>query len=277
MDQSDSPDKPVQPSQPTIIPTSRKEPPVLEELAKPTSEGAPPEREPAPEPAIEWLVPFENRLIIAGVSLLGVLALTAIVLLVFSRGDGGAAFTPNFGVISDDDDDETPTVEFALTAEALTTTTLRNGPNESFVPLGTVPRGARVPIVGRNEDDTWLQVTYPPGSPLRGWVNIDFFEVTGELHDVDVAGPGSGPSIVVPTSIPTLVSEDPTDTPVPTDEPTDTPEFKETPLVTETGEPAETPEPMETESAPDPTETSEVKPEPSPTEPEPSPETQASP
>ncbi len=283
MDQSDSPDKPAKPAQPTFRPTSRKAPPVLEELAIPSSGGVPPEgepppeREPPPEPEIEWLVPFENRFIIAGVSLLGVLALTAIVLLVFSRGDGGATFTPNLGVLSNDDDDKTPTVDFALTAEALTTTTLRNGPSESFVPLGTVPRGARVPIVGRNEDDTWLQVTYPPGSPLRGWVNIEFFEVTGELHDVDIAGPGSGPSIVVPTSIPTLVSEDPTDTPVPTDEPTDTPEFKETPIVTETGEPALTREPTETEGPPDPTETSEVKPEPSPTEPEPSPETQASP
>ena len=260
MDPRDSPDKREQPSQPTYIPTSRKEPPVLEELTEPTSEGA------LSEPAIDWLVPFENRLIIAGISLLGVLALTAIVLLVFSRGDGGPGFTPRIGVLSNDSDDKTPTVGFALTAEALTTTTLRNGPNDSFAPLGTVPRGARVPIVGRNEDDTWLQVTYPPGSPLRGWVNIDFFEVTGELHDVEIAGPGSGPSIDVPTSPPTFVFEDPTDTPEPADEPTETPEFKQTPFVTETREPAETPEPTETAAAPDPTETAEVEPEPSPTE-----------
>ncbi len=227
MDQSDSPDQSEQPRQPAVIPTSRNEPPVLEELAEPTSDGTP------PEPTNDWLVPFENRLIIAGISLLGVLALTVIVLLVFSRGDGGPGFTSSIAVVSDDIDDTTSTMDLALTAQALTTTTLRNGPNESFVPLGTVPRGARVSIVGRNEDDTWLQVAYPPGSPLRGWVDIDFFEVTGELHDVEIAGPGSGPSIVVPTSLPTFVFEDPTDTPV-SIEPTDTPEVTETPVAMDT-------------------------------------------
>ena len=252
MDQSDSPDKPEEPSQPTVIPTSRKAPPVLEELARPSSGGPP------PEPTIDWLAPFENRLIIAGISLLGVLALTAIVLFVFSRGDGGPGSTSGIAVISADSGDATPTLEFALTAEALATTTLRNGPERSFAPLGTVPRGARVPVVGRNEDDTWLQVTYPPGSPLRGWVDIDFFEVIGELHDVEIAGPGSGPSIVVPTSLPTFVLEEPTDTPVPIDEPTDTP------FVMETREPTETPEPTGTEGAPDPTDIAEVKTEPPP-------------
>lgn len=253
---------------------SRKDPPLLEELAGPANEAAPPEREPPraheppAEPTIDWLAPFENRLIIAGISLLGVLALTAIVLFVFSRGDGGPAFTPNIGVITNGNGDETPTAAFALTAEALATTTLRNGPNRSFAPLGTVPRGARVPVVGRNEDDTWLQITYPPGSPLRGWVDIDFFEVTGELHAVEVAGPGAGPSLIVPTSLPTLVPEDPTATPVPFDEPTAPPEFKITPAVTGTGEPAETPDPTATEGTPDPTTTPPDKPEPSPTEPE---------
>ncbi len=269
MDQSDSPDKPAEPSQSDFFPTSRKDPPLLEELAGSADEAAPPEREPPAEPAIDWLAPFENRLIIAGFSLLGVLALTAFVLFVFSRGDGDPGFTPNIGVVSNDEGDKTPTAAFELTAEALATTTLRNGPNRSFAPLGTVPRGARVPVVGRNEDDTWLQVTYPPGSPLMGWVDIDFFEVTGELHDVEIAGPGSGPSIVVPTSLPTFFFEDPTDTPVPIDEPTGTPEFKETPLVTETGEPAETPEPKATPP---------VKPAASPTELGPSPtEAEASP
>lgn len=252
MDQSDSPDEPEEPPQPTVLSTSRNEPPILEELTEPTGERAP------PEPTIDWLAPFENRLIIAGISLLGVLALTAIVLFVFSRGDGGPGPAPGINVTGSDNDEETPPLEFALTAEALATTTLRNGPDRSFAPLGTVPRGARVPVVGRNEDDTWLQVTYPPGSPLRGWVNIDFFEVTGELHDVEIAGPGSGPSIVVPTSLPTLVLEEPTDTPVPIDEPTDTP------FVMETREPTETPEPTGTEGAPDPTETAEVKTEPPP-------------
>lgn len=237
---------------------------MLEELAagpaapKPTG---PPQQPPIDEGAppgdqFDWLAPLHNRLIIAGVSFLILLALTAVVLLVFSRGDGDPGTGARVGIL--EDGDRTPTPVDLLTALALTTTTLRNGPGVGFSPLGTVPRGARVPIIGRNADDTWLQVLYPPGSTFQGWIEASFLEVTGDLIDVDIAGPGIGPSIIVPTSIATFVFEEPTDTPAPvvepTDEPAETPESTSRPVETETPPPLETPAPTATQ-APAPTET----------------------
>ena len=249
------------------IPTSRRDqplldPPMLEELApgptpqEPGGEPPPPkDADPLPpsEP-FDWLAPLHNRLIIGGISMLILLALTAVVLLVFSQGDGEPGTGPRVGVIGDDA--RTPTPGENLTAIALTTTTLRNGPNASFSPLGTVPRGARLPVIGRNADDTWLQVLYPPGSTIQGWIDITFLDVAGDLTDVEIAGPGSGPSIIVPTQVPTFVIEEPTDTPVPTDVPTDEP--AETPEVTSTPLKGETPPPFGTPSS---TATSEPPPE----------------
>lgn len=203
---------------------------------------------PPPSEPFDWLAPLHNRLIIAGVSTLILLALTAVVLLVFSQGDGGPGSGARVGIVGDDA--TTPTPVENLTAIALTTTTLRNGPGASFSPLGTVPRGTRVPIIGRNADDTWLQVLYPPGSTIQGWIDISFLDVTGDLIGVNIAGPGSGPSIVVPTQLPTFVFEEPTDTPIPADEPTDTPEFTSTPLEKETPPPNETPVSTATQKAP---------------------------
>ncbi len=269
MDENDTPELPPQPDRPsgTRIPTSRREPPVLEELAAGPAtrppEPPPPEQTVQPEGEFEWLAPFHNRLIIAGGSLLVLLALTAIVLFVFSRGDGGPGFA-NVSLLSDNGD-TTPTPNVTLTAAALRTTTLRNGPGTTYSPLGTVPRGARVPVVGRNADDTWLQVTYPPGSPLTGWVDITFLDVTGDISQLEIAGPGAGPSIIVPTSPPTATVEEPTDTPEPTDRPSVTPEVTETPQQTGSPSPIETPEATEAKT-PESTETPAVEPKPSPTE-----------
>lgn len=225
-------------------------------------EPAQPEQTVQPEDEFEWLAPFHNRLIIAGLSLLVLLALTVFVLFVFSRGDGDPGFA-NVSLPSDDGA-ANPTPDVRLTAAALATTSLRNGPGTGYSPLGTVPRGARVPIVGRNEDDTWLQVTYPPGSPLKGWVDITFLDVTGDISQLKIAGPGAGPSLIVPTSLPTVVIDEPTDTPGPTDEPTTTPEVTETPQQTGSPGPIETPEVTET-VGPESTGTPSVKPKPSPT------------
>lgn len=236
------------------IPTSRREPPFLEGLA-------PGYRPPQRDDEFDWFAPLHNRLIIAGFSLLILLALTAVVLLVFSQGDGDPRTGPRVGVAGNVT--TTPTPTGVLTALTLATTTLRNGPDTSFSPLGTVPRGARLPVIGRNADDTWLQVRYPPGSTIQGWIDVSFLEVTGDLTGVDIAGPGSGPDIIVPTSLPTTVVEKATDTPAPTDtpaaeltdEPTSTPELTTTPLENETPPPVETPAQTATQAAPPTTDT----------------------
>ena len=123
------------------VPTSRPEPPVLEELSAgptPQDPSEPPQQPPADRrpprgEQFDRLAPLHNRLIIAGVSLLILLALTAVVLLVFSRGDGDPGTGPRVGVLASDD--RTPTSVAGLTAVTLATTTLHNGPGTNFPPV----------------------------------------------------------------------------------------------------------------------------------------------
>ncbi|OGO51548.1 MAG: hypothetical protein A2148_01335 [Chloroflexi bacterium RBG_16_68_14] len=82
-----------------------------------------------------------------------------------------------------------------------TTTTMRNGPGPSYPILGTIPAGAQVTVVGRNASESWLQVTYPPGSKLRGWVSIAYIDVDGDISRLTIAGPGVAPSVSVPTDM----------------------------------------------------------------------------
>ncbi len=65
MDENDPPELPPQPDQPSgaRIPTSRREPPLLEEMEGPP-EPIPLEEPVLPEDEFEWLAPFHNRIII---------------------------------------------------------------------------------------------------------------------------------------------------------------------------------------------------------------------
>ena len=237
----------------TRLPTSRRDPqppeeevadaappPMLEELA---DEGMPTSNLPislAASETIEWLAPLNNRLIVGGLSVLALLALVSLILFVFGLGEPRPIDGPRV-VASDDELIATP--ELSLTAVARNTATMFNGPGDNFAPLGTIRRGVRVGLVGRNEDNTWLQVNYPPGSSLEGWVDVAFLDVTGDISTLVVAGPGDSPDIVVPTSV---VADFPTDTPVP--DPTDTPEPDD--------DPTDTPEPEVPTDTPGPTATS---------------------
>ncbi len=80
-----------------------------------------------------------------------------------------------------------------LVGHVLTTVTMRNGPGPTHAILGTIPRGALVSVVGRNSDEDWLQVI--PVSGIRGWVDADLIEVTGDISELIIAGPGAGPSV----------------------------------------------------------------------------------
>jgi len=253
------------------VPSSRPEPPALEELgpANTAPDSAPPS-DPTLHPQVaeqsypDWMAPLHNRLIIAGLSVLVLLALTAGVLYVFSLGDGGAGGSRVEAVA---DPDETTTPAFGLSAEALATTTLYNGPADDYAPLGTIPLGSRVTVIGRSEDPGWIQVNYPPGSSLEGWVEVRYFDITGDISILDIAGPGEVPDVEapVPTAVPfvpvdpqipvdvptdtPLIVEEPTDNPDPADEPTNTPRRTSTPRPN----PTSTPPPDATEPPPPPT------------------------
>lgn len=199
MTENEPPDPPEPPSAP-----GPSEPPLLDDLAIPEFQrvdtaGSSGDRLTDLGP---WADLLRNRLILSGIGLVAVLGLVAVILLAFGSGDGDVGGP----VLASNDSEAEATAPVTVDARdgmfgvLRSTATIHNGPNGTYSILGTVPRNARVPVVGRNADDTWLQITYPPGSDLHGWVDATLIDVTGDIAGLEIAGPGAGPSIVVPTS-----------------------------------------------------------------------------
>jgi uncharacterized protein YraI len=192
---------------------------------------------PPPSPGggwAEWLDLLRNRLILSGLATIVVLLLVAIVFVVIDSGDDapsvidGARPTPTAG--------GTPLPGDGVTGVVRTTAGARNGPGTSYSVIGTVPRGTSLQVVGRNADDTWVQVVYPPGSQLRVWINLAFIDVRGDISDLAIAGPGDSPNVAVPTSVGPIGSPTPevdvTLQPEPTGTPTRRPTSTRVPTIT---------------------------------------------
>lgn len=177
----------------------------------------------------QWLALVRNRLIIAGLSLIALLVVAAAVLVAIGNGDeqkqlraGLVEPTPAAGAA-------TPTGG-KLTGVLRTTASMRNGPGVEYPALGTVPDGAAVPVVGRSADDNWVQVVYPPGFDVLGWVNLAFIDIDGDISALVIAGPGESPNVPIPTSVgPTPGTEQP---PEATGSPTRRPTRTRVPTIT---------------------------------------------
>jgi uncharacterized protein YraI len=169
-------------------------------------------RAPARQIAEGWQALLHNRFILSALSVVAVLLLTAIVLVVIGQGSGDTTgdTSSNGGVLSGRG--KTPVRPVGgLAGTTKTTATFRNGPGPTYVVLGTIPRGAVLAVIGRNKDQSWLQVRYPPNSTLKGWVDAQFLDVDGDLTTLVIAGPGPVPSVAV-TFVPTFVATQPSAT-----------------------------------------------------------------
>ena len=196
-----------------------------------------------PEPPV-WLALLHNRLILAGLSIIVLLLLIVVVLFTIGGGDDGSDISFALGTTTPDGE---PTVVpgNGVVGRVLTTATVFNGPSTGFDIRGTVPAGATVSVSGRDDDGSWLQIVYPPNSSLRGWVEVDLVEVTGDIMLLTVAEAGAPPAIDIPTSAAPVATAIPvvTDTPVATDTPVPvTPTVVATPPPTITSTPGETAE-----------------------------------
>jgi hypothetical protein len=110
----------------------------------------------------------------------------------------------------------TPVPLEGMRARALSTLTVRAGPGTSYISLGTVPRDAELEVVGRNEGEDWLEISYPPRSRLRGWVAAEGADLEGTLASLPVEAPESLVLPSVPTYAPgTYVEGDSEPTPTP--------------------------------------------------------------
>jgi hypothetical protein len=168
---------------------------------------------------------IQNRFILFGLGVLVVLLLLTIVLVVVGGGDDDNAPSVILPTTPGDDATEVrPLV--GLPGRLIVQATPRIGPGPTYAQAGLIPQGALVPVVGRNEDGTWLQVLYPPNSQLRVWVIATSLDVDGDIGTLVLAGPGAGPQVPLPTSFPFLTPDVPVEeTPaLPGEEPTATEE-----------------------------------------------------
>jgi hypothetical protein len=97
-----------------------------------------------------------------------------------------------------------------VSGRALSTLTVRAGPGSGYISLGTARRNSELDVVGRNEEETWLEISYPPRSQLRGWVAVDGVDLDESVASLPVGEPESLVLPAVPTYAPgTFVDEEP--------------------------------------------------------------------
>jgi uncharacterized protein YraI len=178
------------------------EPPSLPELAaSATHLPAPPRSSSGASIVAEgWAALLNNRFILAALGVVALLLLTTVILVAIGHGGSDDLPSANLGAPAGEKTAVRPVGSFVGTT--VTAVGYRNGPGPTYSILGTIPRGATVAIVGRNEDESWLQVRYPPNSTLKGWVDAKLLEVSGDLTKLVVAGPGPVASAdgVLPTA-----------------------------------------------------------------------------
>jgi hypothetical protein len=170
----------------------------------------------------------KHPFVLAGLAVVGLLGLTAAVLVVIDSARGDSESDMPVGIEPRQTQTAGPVSKTAtargVVGRTNTTTAVRRAPGQLVV-LGTIPRNTDVTIDGRSEESNWLRIIFPPNSELHGWIEAESVDITGNVEALAVTTPE--PVVVV-------------------DLPTTDPELELTP--------ADTAEPEETED-PDPTET----------------------
>lgn len=75
---------------------------------------------------------------------------------------------------------------------------VRTGPGTNYPIAGPGPAGETSNIVGRNADNSWVQVEYPLTGDKTGWVYADLVEISGDLSTVDVVQVAPPPVVAAP-------------------------------------------------------------------------------
>jgi len=102
---------------------------------------------------------------------------------------------------------------------------IRSGPDTRFNTLGTLNANDVVNLTGKNENGTWLQISFPNGPNNKGWVNAGFVKVDDMenlpiiLDSGEVIGTGTPvdtPLPPTPTLVPAPMDFDSPDNPIKT-------------------------------------------------------------
>jgi hypothetical protein len=161
---------------------------------------------------------LRNPLVLGALAVLLAVAAAVAVAVVFSEGEPETVIVvpPEQTTAPGRTATRTPVPLEGTQARALSTLTVRAGPGSGYISLGIVPRDAELEVVGRNEEESWLEIAYPPRSRLMGWVIAEGVELEGSLAGLPVAAPESLVLPAVPTYAPgTFVEDDSELTPTP--------------------------------------------------------------
>lgn len=72
---------------------------------------------------------------------------------------------------------------------------VRNSADVNAGSLGMLNYGDEIQVIGKNDDSSWLQIYYPPGSVSTGWVAEEFVAVAEEdLKKIPIVQPGAAQS-----------------------------------------------------------------------------------
>jgi uncharacterized protein YgiM (DUF1202 family) len=160
---------------------------------------------------------LRNPYVLAGLAVAGAIVLAVMVVFLFGQGgDSGAGGDSgsNSGVVAGNATAQ-PTVPAGagLHVKSITTATVRSGPGLDFLELGLLRSNQDVQVVGRNQDATWFEIIFPPGSQLGGWVVQSALKLPADAADkVAVAQPTPVPR---PSVLPTSAAPNITATPLP--------------------------------------------------------------
>lgn len=166
---------------------------------------------------------LKNPLILGGLAVVGLLLIIAGVLSMITTGNGESGDNAQgSGSSSPTRPGNTATPKPGSVPRTIRTTSVRSGPSPRNPVFGTIPSGAALEVTGRNADGSWLEIRYPPGSNLKGWVDSHDVDIPGDAMAFAVATPQSLPPPNIPTLPPGRLKTPIAYTPEPT-EPASTP------------------------------------------------------
>ena len=144
---------------------------------------------------------LRNPLVLGGLAIVLAVVAAIVVAVLFSEGEEETVVSTPTAETSTPG--RTPTRTSVplegMSARALSTLTVRAGPGTGYISLGIARRDSELEVVGKNEEETWLAISYPPRSRLTGWVAADGVELEGSLASLPVATPESLVLPAVPT------------------------------------------------------------------------------
>jgi hypothetical protein len=191
---SDSTPPPVDPRQPPI------EGEVIRRVAEFGPSGVRRPGRPVPPPGGPYEQPFlRNPYVLAGFAVGAAILLAVIVVFLFSGG--GTSALDNSGVLVDP---LTPGPVRGIQARSVAAATVREGPGLDYVAIGELSRNQDVEITGRNDEGSWYNIYFPPGTSLRGWVPGSALRLPNNTAAIPIVSvtPIPRPTVIQPTAPP---------------------------------------------------------------------------